>query len=86
MLYTVRYFLLVFIRVFQWVMVATAIVSWIPSLRDSKIGYFLYSCTEPIIRPVRDLIYRIPGADNLPIDLSFLAVYILLSVIESIIL
>lgn len=67
-------------------MVATAIASWIPPLRDSKLGYFLYSCTEPVIRPVRELIYRIPGADNLPIDLSFLVVYILLSVIENIIL
>jgi len=86
LLYTIRYFLLVFIRVFQWVMVATAIASWIPPLRDSKLGYFLYSCTEPVIRPVRELIYRIPGADSLPIDLSFLAVYILLSVIEIIIL
>ena len=75
MLFAVKYFLLVFIRIFQWVMVATAIVSWIPPLRESKLGYFLYSCTEPLIRPVRDLIYRIPGADSLPIDLSFLAVY-----------
>ena len=67
-------------------MVATAIVSWIPTLRESKLGYFLYSCTEPVIRPVRELIYRIPGADNLPIDLSFLAVYILLSLIENILM
>jgi uncharacterized protein YggT (Ycf19 family) len=67
-------------------MIATAIVSWIPPLRDSKVGYFLYSCTEPIIRPVRELIYKIPGADSLPIDLSFLAVYLLLSIVESILL
>lgn len=85
-MFFIRYFLLVFIRVFQWVMVATAIVSWIPTLRESKLGYFLYSCTEPVIRPVRELIYRIPGADNLPIDLSFLAVYILLSLIENILM
>ena len=86
MLFTIRYFLIVFIRVFEWVMIATAIVSWIPPLRDSKVGYFLYSCTEPIIRPVRELIYKIPGADSLPIDLSFLAVYLLLSIVESILL
>jgi hypothetical protein len=34
---------------------------------------------------MRELIYRIPGADGLPIDLSFLAVYFLLSMIINIV-
>ena len=63
------------------VMLATAIISWIPSMRDSRLYYLLHSITEPVVCHVRNLIYRIPGADGMPIDLSFLAVYMLLSVI-----
>ncbi|MBO7274794.1 MAG: YggT family protein [Clostridia bacterium] len=66
-------------------MIATAILSWIPSLRESKVYYVLCSITEPVVSPVRDLIYRIPGADGLPFDLSFLAVYFLLSMIINIV-
>ena len=66
-------------------MLATAILSWIPSLRETKGYYYLHALTEPIIRPVRDLIYRIPGADGIPFDLSFLAVYFLFSVIINIV-
>ena len=67
------------------IMLAAAIISWIPSLRDSKLYDVLHSLTEPVVSPVRNLIYRIPGADGMPIDLSFLAVYMLLSVIINIV-
>ena len=79
--YILRYALVAFCRVYQWIMLATAILSWIPSLRESKLYYILCSFTEPVVRPVRELVYRIPGADGVPIDLSFLAVYFLLSFI-----
>ena len=83
--FVLRYTLVAFCRVYQWIMIATAILSWIPSLRESKLYYVLCSITEPVVGPMRELIYRIPGADGLPLDLSFLAVYFLLSMIINIV-
>ena len=67
------------------IMLATAIISWIPSMRDSRLYYLLQAVTEPVVCHVRNLIYRIPGADGMPIDLSFLATYMLLSVVINIV-
>ena len=36
---------------------------------------------EPLMAPVRSLLFRIPGMDRFPLDLSFLAVWLLLSLV-----
>ena len=51
---------------------------------DNIILNFLYSITEPIVLPVRKLFERFNLMSGLPIDISFLVTYILLSVIRSI--
>ncbi|MBQ7625395.1 MAG: YggT family protein [Clostridia bacterium] len=73
------------LRAYQIVMIVSAVLSWIPDLRQSKIKYFCDSLTEPVLRPVRSLLNRIGGLGSLPIDISFLLVYILLAVIINII-
>ena len=51
---------------------------------DNVILSFLYSITEPIILPVRKLFDRFNFMSGLPIDLSFLITYVLLSALKSI--
>ena len=51
---------------------------------DNAILNFLYSITEPVIFPVRKLLEKFDFMPGLPIDLSFLITYIILSVLESI--
>lgn len=66
----------------QVAMFVRAIMSWIPGLDDNKFGDFLYALTEPVIAPVRALLSRIRFFNELPIDVSFLIAYLLLSLIS----
>ena len=61
-----------------------AICSWIPQARDTRVYYFFYKITEPILRPVRDFFMRWEFARTCPIDISFIAVIILIEVIQRI--
>ena len=50
---------------------------------DNVILGFLYGITEPIILPIRALLKNFNLTAGLPIDLSFLITYILLTVLKS---
>ncbi len=63
----------------QLAMLIRALMSWIPSLRGSALDGILYQITEPIIEPFRQLLWKIPGLQGFPLDLSFLAAYITLN-------
>lgn len=71
-----------FIDVLQLMLLARAIMSWIPNLNNSRLADFLYIVTDWVIEPVR-CIYEFFGGGKLmlPIDIPFLLTYILLSVI-----
>ena len=59
-----------------------AICSWIPQARDTRVYYFFFKITEPILRPVRDIFMRWEFARTCPIDLSFIAVIILIAIAQ----
>ena len=44
----------------------------------------VYQITEPIIEPFRQLLWKIPGLQGFPLDLSFLAAYITLNILMEI--
>jgi uncharacterized protein YggT (Ycf19 family) len=75
-----------FLSVIDFCMLALAICSFIPSARETKIYAFFYRITDPILRPVRNLFMRWDFARRCPLDLSFLAVVILISVVQRFIL
>lgn len=70
------------LSVFELCLFIRAICSWIPSARDSRIYYFFYRVTEPILRPIRDAMMRWELVRRCPIDLSFLVVIVLISVAQ----
>ena len=74
---------LVILMAVQTAMTARAILSWIP-MDSNKITDFLFSLTEPFIYPIRRLFQRLNWFQGMPIDLSFLFAYILLSVLSSV--
>ena len=76
--------LVVFIDIIQIAMFVRAILSWVGIGRNSKILFYLYFVTEPIIMPVRKLFKKMNWFGRLPIDISFLVTYILLSIISAI--
>lgn len=78
----VRQIALTLIRILQMLMLVSAAMSWIPQLRQSRLYQAISMVLEPIIGPVRRLIFRIPGMDRFPLDLSFVAVWLLLALLE----
>ena len=70
------------IAAIQFLMLMRAIISWLPFEEDHPLVTFLYAVTEPVIMPVRAVINRLGLFEGLPIDMSFLITFMLLSVLE----
>ena len=60
--------------------IISAVLSWLPDI-DNAFTDFVFSVTEPVLAPIRDLFDRLGMSSALPIDLSFLVVMILLSIV-----
>ena len=82
LIYVFVKFVSVFIGALQLLMMFRAVISWLPIDEDSDISNFLYAMTEPVIYPVRMLLDRFEGLDELPIDLSFIISFMLLSLVQ----
>ncbi len=67
------------ISALQLIMLLRAIMSWLPFDDSSPLFRFVYIVTEPVILPVRNIMDKIGFLSGLPIDLSFLVTYMLLS-------
>lgn len=73
---SVRLILMVWYLLF----IVSAVLSWLPNI-DNAFTDFVFSVTEPVLAPIRDLFDRLGVSSALPIDLSFLVVMILLSIV-----
>ena len=65
----------------QIAMMLRAILSWFP-MDSNKFVDFLYAITEPFIVPIRLLFEKLGWFQNLPIDISFMVSYLLLSLLS----
>ena len=81
--YLVRSLALLLIEVLQTLMLVMSLMSWIPQLRQTKLYYMISMVVEPVIDPFRRLLYKIPGMDRFPLDLSFLVAWMVLSMLAS---
>ncbi len=75
---------MVALRVIEILLFARAILSWFPN--DGKMSgvmELLYSLTEPILLPIRTLLFKIPGMNRFPLDFSVIIVYIIIEVLMS---
>lgn len=43
-------------QVLSMAILARVLLSWVPSLQQSRLGRFIYEITEPILSPIRRLI------------------------------
>ncbi|NLV74714.1 MAG: YggT family protein [Chloroflexi bacterium] len=46
---------------------ARVLISWVPSLAQSRVGELIYEITEPILGPIRRLLPNIGGFDFSPL-------------------
>lgn len=79
---TALYYLVYILNILVFV---SALLSWVPPLYNSRIGYILNMLTEPIIAPSRKILYRFEFARSLPFDLSPIVAFLLLGIVSSII-
>ena len=63
----------------QIAMFARMILSFFGLDEDGGLGAFLMLLTEPVILPVRVILSRFRALEGLPIDLSFLVTYLLIT-------
>ena len=63
----------------QLAMLVRAILSWFPI--DNRFVDFVYAVTEPFILPIRRLFERMGWFQGLPIDISFMVSYLLITVV-----
>jgi YggT family protein len=67
----------VILRIYMWIVIATAVMSWLIAFRVintysrpvSVILDFLYRATEPLLRPIRRILPNFGGMDVSPIVL-----------------
>ena len=73
---TVRVLLLVI----QFAMMARAILSWFP-IESNKLTQLLDAITEPLIYPIRKLFEKMNWFQDIPLDMSFMATYLILVIL-----
>ena len=81
---TVADSVVVLLYVLQFLMFGRAIMSWFSPDEDNKLAQFLFVVTEPFVYPIRQLLNKIELFSNMPIDMSFMFVMIILIVITTV--
>ncbi|MFV0259954.1 MAG: YggT family protein [Acidimicrobiales bacterium] len=64
------------LQAFSLLLLARAVMSWVPDLSRSSVGQMVYQVTEPVVGPVRRVLPRTG-----PIDISLMLVLLGIQVI-----
>jgi YggT family protein len=82
--------ILLVIRIYIWLLIAQAILSWLLAFGVinrynrgvSVVGDFLYRITEPLLRPIRSILPNFGGIDISPIILILILYFVSDLIIE----
>ncbi len=64
------------LRLYTWIIIIRAIISWVNPDPYNPIVQFLYRSTEPVLRPIRRIIPPIGGIDISPV-IALIIIYFL---------
>ena len=72
------------LEIYIWIVIAAAIFSWLVAFHVvntrnqvvGMIGEFLYRITEPVLRPIRNLLPNLGGIDVSPVVLFLIIIFI----------
>jgi len=77
--------LILVLRLYSWVLVARALISWIPNLDPYHPAVqMLYRVTEPVLDPIRKLVPPLGGVMDISIIIAFFAIMILEQILRSV--
>jgi len=68
------------VELYSLIILVRAVMSWIPETRNTKLFWYIYKITEPVLAPVRNII------PNLGIDISPIVVILILRILTRIII
>ncbi|MFC4626547.1 YggT family protein [Daeguia caeni] len=72
------------LEIYTWILIASAIYSWLYAFNVvnmsnrfvASVGEFLYKVTEPVLRPIRNLLPNMGGIDISPVIVLLLIFFI----------
>jgi YggT family protein len=81
---SILYVILLVLDIYIWLLIAAAILSWLVAFNVvnarnqfvSMVGDFLYRITEPVLRPIRNLLPNLGGIDVSPVVVILLIILI----------
>ena len=76
--------ILVALQLYVWILIAAAVLSWLIAFNVvntrntvvASIATFLYQITEPVLRPIRNLLPNLGGIDISPVIVILLIFFI----------
>ncbi len=84
MFYTVKIALNLLLEIIDVLILVRVLLSFFPTLQSSKISYFIYQMTEPILAPCRAILDRL-GLGMGMMDFSPILAFILLGIMQNLI-
>ena len=76
-------FLLFALQIYSFILLGRVLLSWFPNVdRSNPLIQMLYDLTEPVLRPIRDMLPATSGMDFSPM-VVFLGIYVLSTVIRT---
>lgn len=73
------------LNIYMWVVIIAALISWVNPDPYNPIVRFLYSVTEPVVRPIRRRIGALGGIDFSPLVVILAIVFIRSFIVRTII-
>lgn len=74
--------------VFEWALIIRVLLTWLPVSRNNKFVDLLYTITEPVLGPIRNMLSRSSFMNNSMFsmfDFSPIVAFLLISVVRNII-
>jgi len=76
--------ILLVLQIYIWLLIAAAVLSWLVAFNVvntrnqvvAMIGDFLYRITEPVLRPIRQMLPNLGGLDVSPVILILIIIFI----------
>jgi YggT family protein len=78
--------LLVVLQLYSWILLARALISWIPNLDPYHPAVqFLYTITEPVLEPIRKLVPPLGGMIDISMIIAFFGIIVLEQLLRSLV-
>ena len=81
---SILFIILLILDIYIWLLIAAAVLSWLVAFNVvnsrnqfvAMVGDFLYRITEPVLRPIRNLLPSLGGIDVSPVVLILIIILI----------